>query len=98
EPPGNAPETADEIASPVPVDVRSAELRLGDACAWTQWGGGAAHDGQTCRAGQDPTNIQHQLVYDPFQTQEIAEGGGVLFVHYQVPLNDHDGNFYMMQK
>jgi len=67
-------------------------------CTWEQWGQSAAHDGETCVAGQSPTNILGHLVYDQFEFQEIAEGFGDLFVHYQVPLNDGDGNFYMMSK
>jgi hypothetical protein len=71
---------------------------LGDRCSWSQWGGSATHDGQSCARGQDPSTILHHIVYDQFQTQEIAEGFGALFVHYQVPLTDDNNNFYMMHK
>jgi hypothetical protein len=67
-------------------------------CAWSQWGQSATHDGQACVAGQAPATTLDHIVYDPFEFQEMAEGGGDLFIHYQVPLNDDDGNFYMMHK
>jgi hypothetical protein len=67
-------------------------------CTWSQWGQSAAHDGQSCVGGQQPTNVLDHIVYDPFEFQEIADSFGDLFIHYQVPLNDDDGNFYMMQK
>jgi hypothetical protein len=81
-----------------PEDLNASALRLDDRCSWTQWGQSAAHDGQSCVRGQKPTKILDHIVYDPFEFQEMAEGGGDLFIHYQVPLNDDDGNFYMMQK
>ena len=69
-----------------------------EACSWQQWGQSATHDGQTCVRAQTPARELAHIVYDPFQNQEIAEGGGELFVHYQVPLTDNDGNFFMMHK
>jgi hypothetical protein len=66
-------------------------------CSWTQWGQSADHQGQACVRGQAPETVFGHIVYDPFQAQEIAEGGA-LFVHYQVPLTDPLGNYYMMQK
>jgi hypothetical protein len=72
---------------------------LGDrGCTWTQWGRSASHDGATCARGQDPRTILHHIVYNPFEQQEMDENFGGLFGHYQVPLNDGDGNYYMMQK
>jgi hypothetical protein len=67
-------------------------------CTWDQWGQSAAHDGETCVRAQEPGRELAHLVYDQFEGQEMAEGGGDLFVHYQVPLSDDDGNFYMMHK
>jgi hypothetical protein len=72
--------------------------RGGPDCTWSQWGQSAAHDGQTCAQGQSPTRVLEHIVYDPFEFQEMSEGGGDLFVHYQVPLNDSAGNFFMMHK
>jgi hypothetical protein len=80
-------------------EPNSSLLQLGGSrCSWTQWGQGATHEGQTCITGQKPERVLDHIVYDPFEFQEMAEGFGDLFVHYQVPLNDDDGNFYMMQK
>lgn len=67
-------------------------------CSWNQWGGSADHQGRSCVPGQAPETALHHVVYDPFQTQEIAEGSGALFVHYQVPLTDAIGGLYMLQK
>src|ERR1043165_947268 len=97
EPP--ASEVASTVTSGVTEGQDGASQLLGDrACTWSQWGRSATHDGQTCARGQQPSNILHHIVYDPFEFQEMAEGGGDLFIHYQVPLNDENGNFYMMQK
>src|SRR5678815_855409 len=74
----------------------AAEVREGPGCTWSQWGQSAAHDGQACGRGQAPTNVLDHIVYDPFEFQEMSETGGVLFIHYQVPLNDGLGNFFMM--
>jgi len=82
----------------VMVDT-SFDLGTGErACAWTQWGQTASHSGATCARGQQPERVLGHIVYDPFQLQEIAESFDSLLVHYQVPLNDEEGNFYMMQK
>jgi hypothetical protein len=92
------PETSAETASTAQaIDTVSSQSRDG-GCTWSQWGRSAGHDGQSCARGQEPSNILHHLVYDPFEFQEMAEGGGDLFIHYQAPLNDDDGNFYMLQK
>jgi hypothetical protein len=100
EPGGNATE-AEAVASvaQAPDGSSASASRLDDDhCAWTQWGQSAAHDGQACVRGQAPTNVLHHVVYDPFEFQEMSETFGDLFIHYQVPLNDDDNNFYMMQK
>jgi hypothetical protein len=90
--------TSVETASPEAGSVAS-ELGLEDrTCAWTQWGQNAAHVGQACVRGQQPTRILDHLVYDPFEFQEMSQTFGALLVHYQVPLNDGNGNFYMLQK
>jgi hypothetical protein len=67
-------------------------------CTWEQWGQSAGHDGDTCVAAQTPLRELDHVVFDPFQFQEIAEGGGDLFVHYQAPLSDGENNFFMMHK
>jgi hypothetical protein len=89
----------------LPGDLDGASTTAEDAaelgatsCAWTQWGQSAAHDGQSCVRGQAPIDELHHIVYDPFEFQEISDSFGDLFIHYQVPLNDDDGNYYMMQK
>lgn len=73
-------------------------VREGPGCPWSQWGQSAAHDGQSCIVGQAPTHVLDHIVYDPFEFQEMSETSGDLFIHYQVPLNDGAGNFYMMHK
>jgi hypothetical protein len=99
--PGSAAPGADRSElPPEPTELAEADaaLALRDRCTWTQWGRNAAHDGATCVRGQAPNQVLQQIVYDPFQLQEIEEGFGNLFVHYQVPLTDGDDNFYMMHK
>src|SRR5256885_2063770 len=65
---------------------------------WGQWGQSAAHDGQGNVHAQRPTNELAHFVYDPFEGQEMVEGGGDLYVHYPAPLNDTEGNFFMLEK
>lgn len=89
------PETG---AAPEAEAVAADALRDGPGCTWSQWGQSAAHDGQTCVRGQAPTRELEHIVYDPFEFQEMTETGGELFIHYQVPLNDGAGNFFMMHK
>src|ERR1043166_5107987 len=86
------PPPSEEVA-----DTLSSQSHDG-RCTWSQWGQTASHDGQTCARGQAPDNILHHIVYDPFEFLEMAEGQGDLFIHYQSPLTDDDGNFYMLQK
>src|SRR5262245_28590274 len=76
----------------------STEADLALSCSWTQWGQGPDHQGQSCIRGQEPNTVLGHIVYDPFQFQEIAENFGNLLVHYQVPLTDSFGGFYMMRK
>src|SRR5678816_1519247 len=67
------PETSAETASTAQaIDTVSSQSRDG-RCTWSQWGQSASHDGQSCARGQQPTNILHHLVYDPFEFQEMAE-------------------------
>ena len=73
------------------------EAARGRQCTWDQWGQSAAHDGQTCSAGQPANRKLARLIYDPFADQEIAETFGLL-AHYQVPLSDDDDNVFMMAK
>ncbi|HET9158652.1 MAG TPA: hypothetical protein VFN91_18400 [Myxococcaceae bacterium] len=69
-----------------------------DRCGWDQWGGSAAHDGQACARAQPQRRELAHIVYDKWEFLELAEGFGDLFVHYQVPLTDDDGNVFMMSK
>jgi len=56
------------------------------APAWPQWGQNPQHTGSLPVAGQAPQGKLSDLVFDPFVSQEIAESGGSLLMHYQVPL------------
>jgi hypothetical protein len=88
-----------EAPDPNTSEQEAAELGRPDPqCSWSQWAQDAAHGGQSCIRGQEPVNTLAHIVYDPFEFQEMAEGSGALLVHYQVPLTDSDGNFYMMHK
>jgi hypothetical protein len=91
---------ASELATPEAGAATAAEATDAgrEACPWSQWGQSAAHDGQSCIRGQAPIQVLDHIVYDPFEFQEIAETGGDLFIHYQVPLNDDAGNYFMMHK
>jgi hypothetical protein len=91
--PGQTTATEEALEAP-----STSPLAPDRTCAWTQWGGDATHQGEACATGQAPTNILHHQVYDPFEFQEMAETFNDLFIHYQVPLNDDRGHFYMMHK
>ena len=67
------------------------ELPLG----WPQWAQNPQHTGMVQVYGQTPKHQLAQIVYDPFVTQEQAEQGGSLVVHYQVPLVE--GNHVYME-
>jgi len=97
-PPATADPAAGESAE-VATSEASDALGLADpSCTWSQWGQSATHNGQTCARGQEPKKIVDHLVYDPFEFQEMTEGGGALFVHYQAALTDSENNYYMLQK
>jgi outer membrane protein assembly factor BamB len=83
------------LAGVVPAGV--AEGRPG-GCDWTQWGQGAAHNGQSCAAGQRDLRLLSRLVVDPFAEQEEADGFGALGVHFPAPLVDGDGNVFFLRK
>jgi len=53
---------------------------------WPQWGHDARHSGFSPVAGQAPTVMLADIVYDPFVPQAQAESGGDLLAHYQAPL------------
>jgi hypothetical protein len=93
-------EPADDAANAPTVETAAATSEIAQPlpCTWSQWGRDATHGGQSCARGQAPTNILDHTVYDPFEFQEIADSFGDLFVHYQVPLDDGLGNYFMMQK
>lgn len=75
--------------SPVPADPHCAD--------WHQWGGNAAHTGESCATGQSPDRILADIVIDPLVPQETAAENGDLIVHYQAPLVDGDRAF-MVEK
>lgn len=93
-----APSGCAELGTDASETETTAAVGQAPGCSWTQWGQSAAHDGQTCVGGQQPTTVLEHIIYDPFEFQELTETFGDLFIHYQVPLNDDDGNFYMMHK
>ena len=79
-------------------NARPVDGVAGPGCdAWRQWGNSAAHAGASCVRGQPLHTMLSEMVYDPFLAQEVADGRGDLFVHYQAPLMDGD-DLYMMAK
>jgi Big-like domain-containing protein len=54
--------------------------------AWPQWGQNPQHTGALAVAGQALQAKLSDQVFDPFTAQEMAESGGALLMHYQVPL------------
>src|SRR5262245_62616258 len=56
--------------------------------SWTQWGRDPQHWGFVPVAGQLPSRILADVVYDPFSEQEQAEAAGTLLTHFQAPLVD----------
>jgi outer membrane protein assembly factor BamB len=64
---------------------------------WPQWGRTPQHDGATAAAANRFDRIEAQVVVDPFTEEEKQEVGGVLFVHYPVPLVDGD-DLYLLEK
>lgn len=67
----------------------------GTCRSWLQWGGNAAHDDGSCVRGQPLTSVLADVAIDPFVAQEVAEGDGDLFLHYQAPLVTGDLMFTM---
>ena len=55
---------------------------------WGQWGRNPLHQGSVPVAGQTGSNIQANIVYDPFTSKEQQGpyAAGDLLVHYQTPL------------
>ena len=53
---------------------------------WTQWGQNSQHQGVSGAEGQPLSAAAVDYLYDPFASQEQADFGGDLSVHYQVPL------------
>jgi hypothetical protein len=58
------------------------------ADGWFQWGRNARHESAAPVAGHDLHRIEAEFVLDPFADAEKTAAGGVLLVHYQVPLSD----------
>jgi hypothetical protein len=67
------------------------------SAAWPQWGQNPQHTGFLPIAGQALQAKLADQVFDPFTSQETAESGGPLLMHYQVPLVSGN-NVYMMFK
>jgi hypothetical protein len=65
--------------------------------AWPQWGQNPQHTGFLAVAGQSLQAKLFDQIFDPFTSQEMAESGGGLLMHYQVPLVNGN-NVYMMFK
>jgi hypothetical protein len=79
-----------------PLPARSPDR---DACAWTQWGQGPAHQGQMqCAEGQAPERVLARRTVDPFAALAEAETGGSLLTHYQAPLVDRQGTVFVLEK
>jgi hypothetical protein len=55
-------------------------------CSWSQLGQNAAHTGAACAPAQGFTQVLAVLTFDPFIAQEVSDGKGDLYVHYQTPL------------
>jgi hypothetical protein len=64
---------------------------------WPQWGQNPQHTGFLAVAGQSLQAKLSDQIFDPFTSQEMAESGGGLLMHYQVPLVNGN-NVYMMFK
>jgi hypothetical protein len=67
------------------------------APAWPQWGQNPQHTGFLPVAGQALQAKLSDQIFDPFTAQEMAESGGSLLMHYQVPLVNGN-NVFMMFK
>lgn len=72
-------------------------VRAQSSPAWPQWGQNPQHTGFLPVAGQDLQGKLSDQIFDPFTSQEMAESGGSLLMHYQVPLVNGN-NVYMMFK
>jgi hypothetical protein len=70
-------------------------IAAGPPADWPQWGRDPQHSSEVGFTGQNLNRIIEDVVYDPFVAQEMAENGGNLLVHYQVPLID--GNDVYME-
>jgi|CZKH01.1.fsa_nt_gi hypothetical protein len=68
-----------------------------NSAAWPQWGQNPQHTGFLAVAGQSLQAKLSDQIFDPFTSQEMAESGGGLLMHYQVPLVNGN-NIYMMFK
>jgi hypothetical protein len=79
------------------LDLATGAAWAQSSAAWPQWGQNPQHTGFLPVAGQSPQGKLSDQVFDPFTTQEIAESGGALLMHYQVPLVNGN-NVYMMFK
>jgi hypothetical protein len=79
------------------VAILSALSVAQNSAAWPQWGQNPQHTGFLPFAGQSLQAKLADQIFDPFTSQEIAESGGGLLMHYQVPLVNGN-NVYMMFK
>ncbi|HEX8154375.1 MAG TPA: hypothetical protein VF698_14670 [Thermoanaerobaculia bacterium] len=64
---------------------------------WLQWGRNGRHDSNSPAVGHPLGRIEAELVVDPHAELEKQVSGGVLLVHYQVPLIDGD-DLYLVLK
>lgn len=88
---------APALAAPSPQGWTAGDAA--EACGWSQWGQGAAHEGELrCAAAQTPGRLLAKLTIDRFAAREEAEASGALLTHYQVPLNDARGWVYVLAK
>jgi Bacterial Ig-like domain (group 3) len=68
-----------------------------NSAGWLQWGQNPQHTGFLNVPGQSLQAKLSDQVFDPFTSQEMAESGGGLLMHYQQPLVN-GSNVYMMFK
>jgi len=64
---------------------------------WGQWGQNSQHQGTVNAFGQSLTNLQADVVFDPFAAKEMKSEDGDLLIHYQTPLID-GSDVYMEYK
>lgn len=76
----------DELGSADSADPAAEAAAQGGGKDWLQWAHDERHSGLSSVKGQPLRNIFADVIYDPFVEEEMATTGGILPVHYQVPL------------